>query len=420
MHILLISTYFPVDFRTSVHGVYKRMETFIEAIKEIASLDMLFYVPTSKRHSSMNSELEDSLSRHWNADIKLFLCPMPEYNVRSESDKWLYFGKGIYSFFNQKERREVSSEEQVRALERCLERKPDVIFAHRLSAMCPLLLTKKSLPPIFFDMDDIEHVVLTRYIKNRNNLKSKFLYLLLPAMTGGEYKAIKLASKTSVCSELDRNYLTERFKLPGVITIPNSVSIPALEPITSEPSLLFLGADYKPNLQAAEFLVKKIWPHVLEEMPDARLIIAGTPPDKFNFNADIIPGLECPGFVDDLDGLYKRARATAVPILVGGGTRFKIIEAAAYGRPTVATTVGAEGIEFSNESEILIRDDPKQFAEACVKLLCDSNTCEKIGLSAREKAIELYDRDNVITTIRQEIMSLPKADQSQIFFKRNI
>ncbi len=413
MRILFISKYLPEDLRIKVHGTYKRMGTFIEAIKEIAKMDMLFFVPPNSHYSpSRIAELEDSLSRHWQVGIKLFLCPRADFNGSIGSNEWLSHGSGIYNFFNQEGKIEFSTKTQLDAVENCLKRKPDVIFAQRLSVMCPLLLTRKSLPPVFFDMDDIDHVVINRYIKNKNNLKSKFLYLQLPALTNGEYKAIKLASRTSVCSELDRVYLTKKYKLPGIITIPNSVSIPKLEPITSEPNLLFLGANYQPNIQAAEYLATTIWPHVLERLPQARLIIAGTSGYKLNLNIADIPRLEVLGFVENLDELYKSVRATAVPILVGGGTRLKIIEAAAYGRPTVSTTVGAEGLEFLNESEILIRDDPKQFAEACVKLLNDSSSCENIGLAARKKAIELYDRDNVIISIKQHFMNLLESDKS--------
>jgi len=324
--------------------------------------------------------------------------------------KWISFTKGIFSFSKQRGCIEFSSREQVRAVEECLELEPDVIFAHRLSSMCPLLLTKKPLSPIFFDLDDIEHIVLKRYIESRNNLKTKLLYFLFPSLTRGEYNAIGLASRTAVCSELDRNYLNEKYGLSGVVTVPNAVDIPGLEPITPEPNLLFLGSIYQPNVDAAHYLVERIWPLVRKRLPEAKLIIAGTSAEKMGLKTTGADGVETPGFVDDLADLYRRVRATAAPILVGGGTRFKIIEAAAYGKPTVATAVGAEGIEFVNGSEILIRDNPEDFAEACVELLVDTVLCTDIGIAAREKTIQLYDRKNIIKSIRQEIESLLKLN----------
>src|SRR3990167_6788510 len=406
MKILFISRYIP-DYTQKVHGTYKRIATFIDALKDIAELDVLFFAPPDYDYSpSRISELEDSISKLWKTEIKLFLYPMSEFNMDNEVRKWISFGKGIFSFSKQRGRLEFSSQAQVRAVEKCLEFKPDAIFAHRLSSMCPLLLTKMPLPPIFFDLDDIEHIVLNRYIKSRNSIKTKLLYFLLPALTKGEYNAIKLASRTAVCSDLDQHYLVEKYGLPGVATIPNAVEIPKLEPISPEPNLLFLGSVYQPNVDAAQYLVNDIWPLVRKRLPQAKLIIAGTSAEKLGLKTIGIPGLEVPGFVDDLADLYRRVRATAVPILIGGGTRFKIIEAAAFGKPTVTTTVGAEGLEFSDGFEIMIKDDPQEFADACIKLLVDSESCTKMGLSARQKAIQLYDRKNIILTIRNNFENL--------------
>jgi glycosyltransferase involved in cell wall biosynthesis len=410
MRILFISSYFLEDPKTSVYGIYKRMDTLIEAIKQVAAIDMLFYVKPDRNYThSEISELEKTLSNHWNTSITLHICPRSETNTNNYLSLIIATGAGIPSFLNQKGYKEFSGTKQLKALEECLQRSPDAIFAHRLEAMCPLLrISKRPLPPIIFDLDDIEHIVLERYIKNRNNLRSNLLRLLLPSLTRGECEAVKLASKTFVCSENDRKYLREKFKLPGVTVIPNSISIPKLEPLTEEPNLLYLSSDYGPNIQAAEYLVNDIWPKIKNEIPQARLILAGVSADKFNFRKDNVPGLEIPGFVEDLDALYKSIRATAVSLLVGGGTRFKIIEAAMYGKPTVSTKIGAEGIELADTSEILIEDAPKSFAEACIKLLSDKDLSEEIGLAARKKAKDLYDRQNIVVAIKKLILEAVK------------
>lgn len=411
MKILLISKYLPDDPQ-KVHGTYKRLTTFVEAMRDIAKLYILFFVqPGYDLSYAKVRELEDHLRDLWLADIELALCPVSRFSDDTELIKWLSFGRSMFSFFKQKGRIEFSGSTQLKAVENLLNKNPDVVFAHRLSAMCPLLLTNKQLPPVFFDLDDLEHIVVERYIKNRRTIKSKLLHLTLPALTNGEYSAIKLATKTAVCSELDRNYLNRKFQLPGIITIPNSVDIPKLEPITTEPNLLFLGADYGPNLEAAQYLVNEIWPLVRKALPNAKLIIAGTAADKLGFNVEAIPGLEVPGFVKNLNELYKQIRATAVPIMVAGGTRFKIIEAAAYGKPTVATTVGAEGTEFIDGSEILIKDNPNEFAKACVTLLTNTSLCTSMGIAARERAMRLYNRTEVISTIREHIKSMLVYDK---------
>ncbi|MFZ0944529.1 MAG: glycosyltransferase [Syntrophobacteraceae bacterium] len=84
----------------------------------------------------------------------------------------------------------------------------------------------------------------------------------------------------------------------------------------------------------------------------------------------------------------------------GGGTRIKILEAAAYGKPVVSTTIGAEGIDLRDGEEILLRDAPGSFAEACILLLKDRTLAVKIGRAARSVVARKYDRNNAVNRIR--------------------
>jgi glycosyltransferase involved in cell wall biosynthesis len=88
------------------------------------------------------------------------------------------------------------------------------------------------------------------------------------------------------------------------------------------------------------------------------------------------------------------------PIFVGGGTRIKILEAAAHGRPVVATRIGAEGLDMTDGEELLLRDDPESFAAACVELLRSSELCERLGTAAYRKALQQYDRRAILPLIR--------------------
>jgi glycosyltransferase involved in cell wall biosynthesis len=404
MRVLFISRYFPDDPRTKVHGVYKRMGTFIEALKGVAELDMLFYTPPGAVYTPAETQaLERTLGEHWQADIRLWLTPMTEYKKGTTPEKAVSFAKGIFSIFNQYGYSEVSGRRQVRAVEECLERKPDAVFAHRLPSMCPLMLTRAELPPVFFDFDDIEHIVLSRAIEQQKSLKGKLLYLLIPAMKRGEQRAVRMAAETYVCSGKDREYIEREFRQPKVFIIPNAVDIPHPHPGSTAPNLLFLGSDYGANIDAAEFMADKIWPAIHSGVPDAKLIIAGISPERMKNRGTYAPGIEITGFVRDLDSLYQTSRVIVTPILVGGGTRYKIIEAAAYSKPVVSTAMGAEGLEFAPGKEILIRDDPESFAETCIELLADPSLCEKIGTAARAKTAHLYDRKAVVELIRERI-----------------
>ena len=403
MRVLFVSTYFPRDLHILVHGVFKRMGMFVDAIKEIAQLDVLFYVsPDIDVSAPAVSAFERSLSEHWNAEIRLFLCRGVER--KRQVSKWRRYGASVFSSFRRGISTFTSGPEQMQAFEACLQRKPDAIFAHKLSGMSPVLLaTNGNLPPIFFDLDDIEHIALLRDISQQTRLHSKVLsYLRVPGLLWGERRAMRLAHRTFVCSELDRHYLANRWHVPGIVTVPNAVAIPELQPLTPEPTLVFIGSyRHKPNVDAVEFLVGEVWPRVYRKMPAARLIIAGNPPDRLRGYNDGVPGVEFTGFVDDLGALYRRSRVVCAPIFVAAGTRVKIIEAAAYGRAIVATTIGAEGLHMGDGHEPHLRDDPESFAEACLSLLHDTVLCRRLGSAARAKAVELYDREKILRSIQR-------------------
>lgn len=408
MRVLFVSTYFPPDVRVFVHGLQKRMAMLIEAIKEIAELDVLFYVPPGTDISpSAVAALERSFSEHWNAEIHLTLCSrfMSGVYFAHRLARWQFYGAGMVNFMRQGSNNFTRGVPQVQAFEACLQRKPDAIVAHRLEAMCPPLLTRQTLPPIVLDLDDIEHIAVLRGMRQQVQFREQLLSCLrLPALVWGERRAIRRARRTFVCSEVDRRYLTERWKLPGVVIVPNAVAIPTSQPLAEEPTVLLLGMYlYPANVLAAEFLIQQVWPRVYRAMPTARLLIAGHAPERIPSYTRGVPGVEFTGFVDDLEALYRRARVVCVPLLTSAGTAVKAIEAASYGKPIVATHIGAEGIELRDGEGILLRDAPEPFAEACLRLLRDAALCERLGSTARATAVRYYDRGHVVRLIQEHL-----------------
>jgi len=406
VRFLFISTHFPKNPYLSAIGIFKRMNLFIDAIKEIGSLDMLFYVPSGvDTDSETVSKFEQIFSEYWKADIRLFLCHRFEHSKKIS--RWRRYVIPSLNLFKQGKYIQTSMPAQMEIFKKCLKLKPDAIFTHRLSAMCPILLTNEKLPPVFFDMDDIEHVAFRRNISQPPMwLLKRLLYLQIPALKWGERRAVQSANLTFVCSKLDKKYLTTLWNCNKISYIPNSVDIPGSQPITKEPTLLFIGSyDYEPNKNAVEFFLDEIWHLIQKEVPQARLIIAGSYPEKIKHFTHNPAGVEFTGFVDNLIKLYKRSRIICCPILAGGGTRVKIIEAAAYEKPIVTTTIGLEGIKMSDDKEVLIRDDAESFSKACVQLLKDRSLCKQLGKAARKVAEKEYNRNKVIGKVQDYILS---------------
>jgi glycosyltransferase involved in cell wall biosynthesis len=170
----------------------------------------------------------------------------------------------------------------------------------------------------------------------------------------------------------------------------------------TEPLVLFVGSmGSRPNAQAADVLVQSIWPRVRAQVPEARLAIIGLGAELTESYPPADPSVGFLGFVEDLESWYRRARLLCCPIYHGSGTRVKIIEAAAYAKAVVSTKLGAEGLRFAAEREILLRDHPADIADACVALLRDPAAAAKLGRAARQRAAALYDREAVVQRLEQ-------------------
>lgn len=405
MKIGFISRAFPTRPETSSHGTYKRMGMFIQALAELGELDMLFYVhPDLPVNPRFTGDMENRLARHWNAGIHLHLCNLA--NPKTAASRWDTYISPALRMSDHPPYDQVAYEEQIGAVRHLLAGEPDILFVHRLSSMIPLLLARSETPKVYFDMDDIEHVAFARSIRQPPRWPGKSLhYLRLPILRLWERRAIRLSQTTFICSEVDRRYLKKTYGLENVEVIPNAVDIPKeQEALPDRPAILFLGFfNYGPNIAAADYLIGAIWPLVRSAVPNARLFLAGAHPDRISAFKNHPPEVEFLGFVDDLAELYNRVSVVCCPILSGGGTRIKILEAAAYGKAIVSTTVGAEGIDLKDGREILLRDDPPSFAEACVRLLRNQDAALKIGRAARGAIIKSYRRDEVVNRIRKII-----------------
>ena len=418
MRILFVSEYFHGEPHTEVGGVFQRLQMLIDAAKELGELDVLFYVHSGIDTSPESvARWEKVLSAHWGTDLTLFLCQKldaPQQKIRLHKMAGLIIrllARGAYNISIDNFGVGTSGDAQVRALESCLERRPDVIMAHRLGAIAPLLLMRGPLPPILFDLDDVEHIKYERFVKNQGRRRSGlvcFLKKRLLLLT--EYRALHLAQRTFVCSDRDREALHHMWPNPSVVTVPNAVSSRSPSPTPKALTVLFIGYyGYHPNAQAANTLITDIWPRIHEAMPAARLLIAGTSAEKIPAFGQVGPEVEFLGFVEDLDALYERTRVVACPIQVGSGTRVKILEAAAYAKPIVATSIAAEGVDMADGREILLRDETIEFADACLELLADERKCRQLGEQAWASVNLLYNRASVVADISNLVIEAARG-----------
>ncbi|MBC8007710.1 MAG: glycosyltransferase family 4 protein [Prolixibacteraceae bacterium] len=414
MKALLITGWLPVDGLGPSTGLLVRQRLFVDALAKCCEQVTIMYMA---HHDPDYAPLEDSaldmqatIARDFGDTFKLHVCRRRAPLKMNSPAAYMRAAASIYC---QPGYASVSGSVQVEAIATALQAKPDLIFAHRLQSMLPLMRLRHGLPPLFFDLDDIEHIALQRYCLRRPT-QWKLLSRLteIPALVKAERAAIKLATTTFVCSTLDVRKLQARFGADTVQAVPNCIRIPPDTVRSDKPRLLMLGNfAYPPNRHGLEYFVETILPMVRREVPNVELLVAGTSQHKLGFAARPPAGVHLLGFVPSLDDAYSQASVAICPIYTGGGTRIKIVEAAAYGMPIVSTRIGAEGIDLQEGAEILIADTAADFASACARVLKDHALAARLGAAARQAAVAKYDRSMMLDTLAAEFRKGVEARQ---------
>lgn len=252
----------------------------------------------------------------------------------------------------------------------------------------------------------LAHLALRRpVIYNAHNLESGFR-----ADVGGvssRQEAALLSFERGLVARAAESWMVSEPDLDGARAlcpqaklryVPNVVDVAAITPVplyVGEPRAVFVASfSYLPNRIGLRFLLEEVMPLVWQQLPDARLALVGggleQPPSED-------PRVQALGFVADLRDAYASASCAVVPLLQGGGTPLKLIEALAYGLPVVATPRAAAGLQLRDGAHCLIAGDAQTFAAALVRVLRDG--APEIARAGRELARERYSIEALSTLL---------------------
>ena len=281
--------------------------------------------------------------------------------------------------------------------------KPDTIVVEGIPLFALIEHLRPMAPTLVLDMHNIESDLARQMMPKSSWLAGMFSKKTrhIRRMRDMELKSLRMVDKVWVCSKQDRERLCD---LSGGRTVADVIpnGIPRFEIIpeklidqpamtSGKPTLLFIGhLNYLPNIEAARRLATQILPRLQATLGGASLIIAGRSPNRVLNDLAALPDVELIANPEDLSELYCRAHLTIVPLMTGGGTRLKILEAMAWGLPVVATRLAAEGLELVDGVDIDFADSDEELA-ACAAALCtDPARLEARRLSARETAARRF------------------------------
>jgi GT2 family glycosyltransferase len=206
-----------------------------------------------------------------------------------------------------------------------------------------------------------------------------------------EYDLIGQADETWVTSSVEQKLLQEKWPEKSIQLVSNIVDIPGSStPFELRRDFLFIGGfQHTPNTDAVLFFLTKIYPIVKARLREAKFYIIGDkpPPEVVALAGEniVITGLQ-----RDVRPFFESARLSIAPLRFGAGVKGKINQSMAWGVPVVATSVAVEGMELTFGEDVLVADEPEEFARSLVALYESPELWNRLSQNGIEKTRSLY------------------------------
>ncbi|MBI1804266.1 MAG: glycosyltransferase [Ignavibacteriae bacterium] len=222
-------------------------------------------------------------------------------------------------------------------------------------------------------------------------------------------------------------FATIKSLVPNIRTclVPNGVDVEYFSPSQQRSAhvhtnIVFTGVfSYYPNEQAALTFSREILPIIRKRIPQIRFTIVGKDPSKRIRRLVEDPHITVTGFVNDVRPYMEKASVIVVPLRIGGGTRLKILEALAMGKPVISTTIGCEGLNVEHRKNVLIADTAEEFAQAVINVLEDSVLANSLGREGRQLVEREY-RWEVIGDRLHEFLKQRASENHPVSLQREV
>jgi len=281
------------------------------------------------------------------------------------------------------------------------------------------------IPPgarVIIDQHNIEYELLLRTAEQQPlGLRKLYNWLESRHLEPIELQRCAAADLVLVTSERERLALLRRIPGSQIEVVPNGVdlryfsrsrgaSTPLPHDVGTGPRIVFTGAmNYFPNADAAVMFARACWPRVREQVPDATWYIVGKNPVPAVRRLAELPGVVVTGSVPDVRPYLAGASVAIAPLLVGGGTRLKILEAFAMELPVVATSLGCEGLAVVPGEHLLVADSPSELVEATVRCLRDAKLRASLAAAGRSLAEAEYGWDRISDRLLRVLDTLDRG-----------
>jgi glycosyltransferase involved in cell wall biosynthesis len=245
--------------------------------------------------------------------------------------------------------------------------------------------------PCLMDVQDVYSLSKKRRIHAENTILRKLeAYFIWLAWKRYESQWYPKYKKLLTLSENDTDALCEMGLGRLAVTTPTAIDIPEYhkqKKSSDRVTIGFLGwFGRNPNADAVRTLIEKIYPAVKEQYDDIDLVLAGKYLPRRLVNYCVSKHIKYLGFVERLEDFFDQIDIFVAPLRYGGGIKIKVLQALAYGCPTITTPIGAEGIADEKQPCLIVNNDIASIVHAIVKLARDQDLRYKLGESGRNFA----------------------------------
>ena len=222
-----------------------------------------------------------------------------------------------------------------------------------------------------------------------------------------EHALIEQADETWVVSEVEQHLLQSRLPGKSIEVVSNIIDIsPSPTPFAPRRDWLFIGSfQHPPNVDAMIYFLSDVYPLVRGRLGEAKFYIIGekVPPEVVALASE---NVVLTGVQSDLRPFFDNIRLSIAPLRYGAGVKGKINQSMAYGVPVVASSLAIEGMELVPGEDVLVADEPGQFADAIVTLYHSEELWNRLSQNALAKA-----RANYSTEVAREKLRALLSDE---------
>jgi glycosyltransferase involved in cell wall biosynthesis len=309
----------------------------------------------------------------------------------------------------------LSSPAFTRALENLLARQPFDVVQFEGIEMVPYLTTVLDFssqaahrPWLVFDEHNAEYVLQKRVFEADVRVPARWagaVYSLVQWQKLRWFEAWACRHVDAVAAVSDADAQALQRIVPGlkVAVVPNGIDVQSHAGYVAPPGMVpphtvvFTGTmDYRPNVDAVLWFANRVYPRLQELVPDVQFHVVGRQPHARLDPLRDKPGIVITGSVPDTRPYIASADVYVIPLLSGGGTRFKVLEAMTLRRPIVSTTIGCAGFPIESGQEAILADEPDAFAAEVARLLWDSERRVALGQTGFEFAAAHYDWSAIV------------------------